>query len=92
MPRYYFHYGDSDDNVVEDRIGRHHPNLERVEQEAHLVAREILEDEMRRGGSVSATRCLEIEDESGEIVLYVPFWAAIPVGGPGDCGTAASLH
>jgi hypothetical protein len=79
MARYYFHYRGPDGDIVEDRIGSPHPDVEAVEREAHMVARDILQGELSAGGSPSATRCLEIEDESGALVLYLPFWASIVV-------------
>jgi hypothetical protein len=51
-----------------------------VEREAQLVAREILEEELATGGPILAPRCLEIEDEAGEMVLYLPFWASVAIG------------
>lgn len=77
MPRFYFHYRCADDRVVEDHLGSDQSDIESVEREAHLIASDILEEELRRGVSMSVPRCLEIEDEKGEIVLYVPFWASL---------------
>lgn len=80
MPRYYFHYRGTNDHVVEDRLGSRHIDLDAVEREAKLVAREILEEELAEGGPILAPRCLEIEDETGEVVLYLPFWASVAIG------------
>jgi hypothetical protein len=77
MPRYFFHYRGPDDELVEDRVGIQLRDVDAVELEAHELALQILEDELDAGGQPSATRCLEIEDEGGEIVLYLPFWASI---------------
>jgi hypothetical protein len=82
MPRYYFHYRGADDQVVEDRLGSRHVDLNAVEREAQLFAREILEEELAEGDPVLASRCLEIEDEAGEVVLYLPFWASVAIGPP----------
>ncbi len=82
MQRYFFHYQGSDDEVMEDRVGSCHPDLEAVEREAHQLAREILEEEIAEGGPVIAPRCLEITDENGEIVLYVPFWVSLTTKRP----------
>ena len=77
MPRYYFHYQYADDRVLEDRVGTSLEDLEDVEREGRSIALEILSDELQRGGSVDEPRCLEIEDDQGDIVLYLPFWAAM---------------
>ena len=79
MPRYYFHYQYADDRVLEDRVGTSLEDLEDVEREGRSIALEILSDELQRGGSVDKPRCLEIEDDQGDIVLYLPFWAALAV-------------
>ena len=76
MPRFFFHYRGPDDEVVEDRVGSQHTDIEAAEREAHQLAMDILEDELREGGSLSAARCVEVEDEDGQVVLYLPFWAS----------------
>jgi hypothetical protein len=80
MPRYYFHCRGTDDQIVEDRFGSQHVDLDAVEHEATLLAREILEEEILEGALVLTPRCLEIENEAGEVVLYLPFWASVAVG------------
>ena len=77
MPRYYFHYRDPDEQLVQDRLGSHHLDLDAVEREAQIVAQEILVEEIQEGRPPFVPRCLEIEDEAGEIVLLLPFWAAL---------------
>jgi hypothetical protein len=89
MPRFFFHYRGPDDLVIEDHLGSEQSDLEAVEREAHLVACDILEDELRQGGPLLATRCLEIEDESGEIVLLLPFWASFAARRGNDASTSA---
>ena len=79
MPRFFFHYRGPDDEMLEDRVGSQLADLEAAEREAHQVAAEILEEELGEGGPLLASRCLEVEDEQGEIVLYVPFWASFAV-------------
>jgi hypothetical protein len=79
MWRFCFHYRGPDDQVLEDLLGNLHESLESAERETQLVASDILEEELRKGGPVSATRCLEITDERGEIVLYLPFWAPFAI-------------
>ena len=76
MPRYYFHYRDPCEHLVADRVGSSHSDLEAAEREAELMAREILLEELQEGRSPYAPRCIEIEDAGGEVVLYLPFWAA----------------
>ena len=83
MRRYYFHYRDPDERLLEDRIGSRHENLAAVEREAQLQAKDILSEELDEGGSPFVPRCMEVENEAGKIVLYLPFWAAVrSVAGP----------
>ena len=77
MPRYYFHYLDPTEHLIEDRVGSRHKNLAAAELEAQILAKEILTEELEEGGSPFAPRCMEIENEAGEVVLYLPFWAAV---------------
>ena len=77
MPRYYFHYLDPNERLIEDRVGSRHKNLAAAELEAQVLAKEILTEELEEGGSPFAPRCMEIENEAGEVVLYLPFWAAV---------------
>ncbi|MEO6013246.1 MAG: hypothetical protein ABIQ30_06645 [Devosia sp.] len=90
MPRYFFHYRDTNDQLVEDRLGSLHKNLEAAEREAQLVAEEILTEEFTQATPIFAPRCLEIEDEAGRVVLYLPFWASIaaPPNAASDQGFA----
>lgn len=76
MPRYYFHYRDEEDDLLEDRVGSVHGNLESAEKEAESIAREILEDALEAGEAPDAPRCIEVVDENGVEVLYLPFWAS----------------
>jgi hypothetical protein len=86
MPRFYFNYRGPDDQLVEDYLGSEQADIAAVEQEAQLLAQDILVEELEAGGPPSATRCVEVEDEHGEIVLYLPFWASLAVA-QCDCPT-----
>jgi hypothetical protein len=89
MPRFFFHYRDPDDELTEDRLGSQLRDLAAAEAEGHLLAREIIEEELAQGGPVLGTRSLEIADETGEIVLLMPFWASVSIGpAGGDRGGA----
>ena len=79
MPRYYFNYQYADEKVLADRVGTELSDLEAVEREDRVVALEILSDEVMDGASPTDPRCLEIENDRGEIVLYLPFWARVPL-------------
>ena len=80
MPRYYFHYQYSDeDRVLEDHIGTQIADIESVEDAARSIAFEILSDELQQGGAPDTPRCLQVEDEAGEVVLYLPFWGALAI-------------
>jgi len=80
MPRYYFHYRDPQEHLTEDWVGSPHATFESVQREAELLAKEILSEEVEQGCSPSLPRCLEVEDEAGEIVLFLPFWANVLAG------------
>ena len=82
MPRYHFHYQRGRDQLVEDVLGSEHDDLEQAEMEARSVAFDILRDELDKGEVVSVARCLQVEDEHGEVVLYLPFWASPSTLGP----------
>jgi hypothetical protein len=92
MPRYFFHYRDADDRLMEDRLGSHQASLAAVEHEAQLVAREILQEEINDGGPIFAPRCLEIENEAGQVVLYLPFWASVAPNQEVEKSQVASEH
>jgi hypothetical protein len=77
MPRFYFHYRDPDDQLIEDHFGYEQADIHGAEREAQVLAAEILQEELREGKSLWGSRSLEIENEDGEIVLYLPFWASI---------------
>ena len=77
MPRFYFHYRGPDDQLIEDHVGNEQADIESAEREAHRLAADILEEELAEGYPVLGPRCLEIENEQGEIVLYLPFWSLL---------------
>lgn len=77
--RYFFHYRDENDSLSEDRVGSEHPNLLSAEREARELAQEYLEEAMHAGGNPGAPRSIEIVDERGREVLYLPFWASAVV-------------
>ena len=90
MPRYYFHYLDPNEHLIEDRVGSRHKNLAAAEFEAQILAKEILTEELEEGGSPFTPRCMEIE-EAGEVVLYLPFWAAVSHTRPSGRSAAREL-
>jgi len=93
MPRYHFHYQRGHDQLVEDVLGSEHDDLEQAEMEARSVAFDILRDELDKGEVVSVARCLEVEDEHGEVVLYLPFWASPVFELSGEaCGKPSILN
>jgi hypothetical protein len=79
MPRFFFHYRGPDEEMLEDRVGSQLADVDAAEREAQALALDILEEELGQGGSIVASRCLEVEDEHGEIVLYLPFWGSLVV-------------
>jgi hypothetical protein len=76
MSRYFFHFRD-DEALLEDRIGTECPDLDAAEREAAAYARELLIEAVERGGSPITPRCIEIVDERGVEVLYLPFWGGL---------------
>lgn len=77
--RYFFHYRDDNDVLSEDRVGSEHPDLASAESEARELAREFLEEAIAAGRHPSAPRSIEIVDDHGRDVLYLPFWASAVV-------------
>ena len=72
MPRYYFHVHDGD-SLDPDRLGADLANIHEARTEAVNVARELchLWDDLPPGDLNNMA--VEVADETGQIVLTVPF-------------------
>ena len=76
MPRYYFHVHDGDGRD-QDRVGTELASIHEAQTEAVNVARELCDlwDDLPPGALNSMA--IEVADETGHIVLTIPFPAAI---------------
>ena len=98
MVRYFFHYRNENGLLIEDRFGSEHSGLDAVEDKARHQARDTFEEEIQAGGDPQAPRCIEVVNERGIEVLYLPFWASYRIldgqrGTGSDCvGTPAFLR
>ena len=90
--RYFFHYRDENDSLCEDRVGSVHPDLDSAELQARELALEYLEEAIDAGGSPAAPRTIEITDEEGREVLYLPFWAGLTLIGSNSGPESRRLH
>lgn len=68
--RYFFHIRD-ENGLVRDEEGSELAGIEDARKEAHLSARDLIIDDVRRGQRV-APRIIEITDENGQILESVP--------------------
>ena len=75
MPRYFFNLRKSDDRV-DDRDGAEYTDLEQARLDAILSAREIMAEWACAGKPADGSE-FQITDETGHVVLTVPFQAAI---------------
>jgi len=83
VPKYYFHYR-TDDELVEDREGSVHSDLEAAHAHAADLGRALLSMELRRGEDPGLPRSIEITDEEGNDQLYVVFWASLTARDTGN--------
>ncbi|MBL0407856.1 hypothetical protein JKG68_28540 [Microvirga aerilata] len=76
MPRYYFHVQDGDGRD-QDRVGTELPSIHEARSEAVNVARELCDlwDDLPPGAL--NTMAIGVADETGHIVLTVPFSVVI---------------
>ena len=75
MPRYFFDILESD-VVIRDEEGMELANVDTVRLEAIEGAREVMADEVRFSGRIE-NRAMQVRDESGNVVLEMPFSSAI---------------
>jgi len=77
VPRYYFHL--YDDIECKDDEGKDLPDLAAARDHAVSDARAIVAEEIQAKGEFSLSHWIEIEDESGEVVLIVKFADAVNI-------------
>lgn len=77
--RYYFHLRESGDYVV-DEEGLDLPDMAGVVAAATLAARSVIAGEAI-AGKVPLRSVIEVDDESGERVLTLPFREAVQMEG-----------
>ncbi|MFC4172869.1 DUF6894 family protein [Microvirga sp. GCM10011540] len=73
MPHFFFHIRNGDALEDEDPDGLDLPDLESARAEALQIARDFWED----WAHAEAGMAVEVADEAGEVVLTVPFAAAV---------------
>jgi hypothetical protein len=79
MPLYFFHLR-ADGIVARDESeGQDLPDLEAARQEGIGGLRDIVAERIRSGEPVSFSQRVEIADETGEVLLTVPFGDAVTV-------------
>jgi hypothetical protein len=71
MPRYYLHIH-GPDGTLEDNEGSELADMEAVREEAIEAVREIVANRVRRGRGASG-RELRVADDTGKLVLAIPF-------------------
>ncbi|MBB3452707.1 hypothetical protein FHT86_000963 [Rhizobium sp. BK313] len=71
MPKYYFHIRTSDTFLPDDR-GFDFPDFEAAKREAMTAAREMIAEMVIDGDPIDGMR-FEVTDESGNVVLTLPF-------------------
>ena len=71
MAKYFFHIR-SDDTYSPDDQGVDFPTIEAAKREAITAAREMIADMVIEGDPLDGMR-FEVTDESGNIVLILPF-------------------
>ena len=76
MPRYRFHLYNDVHTV--DHEGRDFADLGAARIEALANARELMASEIQTKGEISLSHWIELEDDSGEL-LVVPFGDAVTV-------------
>ena len=72
MPRFFFHIRSNGQGWSRDELGLDFPNVEIARREA-LRAAEDLESVFASRGQDPRDHAVEVEDESGEIVLHLSF-------------------
>lgn len=76
MTHYYLNIQNGN-GLTRDDEGEDFPDLAAARQKAMEGVRSILSDEIKSAGSMDLHGCIEIADESGAVVLTLPFREAI---------------
>lgn len=75
MPRYYFHFRDRDEFIVDD-TGMDLPNLTAVRENALAAARDMAADKTQAGEPIGH-EAIEVVDDHGAPVISVELRSAI---------------
>lgn len=70
MPRYFFHYYNSD--VLCDEVGEELAGVEAANEAARRAAGELISDQISRGEKVDLAHRIEVESDDG-IVIVIQF-------------------
>ena len=79
MPRFFFHL--HNDVQSKDDEGTVLPDLSAARAEAIKGAREVISEEIRARGTLHLSHWVEVENDSGQQVLVVPFRECVAVSG-----------
>ena len=80
MTRYFFSIVEGDE-IMDDEEGTELPNLEAARTEALESAREVIADDVLSARKYEAGRAIMVRDETGKIVLTLPFSEVWSQGG-----------
>lgn len=76
MRRFYFHIVNG--RFVRDEEGQEFPDLDEARNEAIASARSIMREALWTG-RLPLNECIQIADESGKVLLTVPFRDAVTI-------------
>ena len=79
MARYFFHLHECG-TITRDAEGQELPDDAAVREEALRLARNIMAGEIE-GGRLCLLCKIEVHDEAGQLVMYMPFKDAVVVTG-----------
>ena len=76
MPRFFFDYRDSDGQLERDCEGIEFPSLEAAYEDV-LKAAVDMQTDSRRDGTDLTAHSFEIRDDSGRVLIVLPFAEAL---------------
>ena len=85
-PKFYFHCRTETEQLLEDREGSIHADLDAAHDHANALGRAILERALAGGGDPGRPLSIEITDAAGTDQLFVVFWAALAPADPAPGG------
>jgi hypothetical protein len=75
MNKFYFHIRNGD-RFAQDIEGVELNDIDAVHEEATVAAREMIAELVRQGGRIDG-HSIEVTDDSGRVVLTIPFRSAM---------------